>query len=266
MKKRNSLLTLLCSAAMLALAACGADPARVAQLQTASDDISQRQYDQAMANANAVANADPTGPTAAEAFYLRGRAEEERTKPDAAASARDLNDARADYVHALSLSPSKELEGRIHAGIANVAYFQDDYSGAADEWGKAYALLNDQDWKSWALYRQGLSQQRLGLFSQADTIFDQVQAQFPNTPPAQRAAEHRGVHEFWVQLGAYSRGDDAGRAFQKAQAAGIQAQRDSEPSDNGLILLRVGPYSNYIAAQQTKASIAGSFPEALVTP
>jgi outer membrane protein assembly factor BamD (BamD/ComL family) len=121
---------------VVALAGC-ADQQKQQQQQSQGDlksgyqSLDQKQYDQAMAQADAYLHATPSGAGTAEALYLKGRALAARvedgksTNPDA-----DWQAARVAYVNALQQKPAKDLEANIRAGIANVAYFQDDFGTA----------------------------------------------------------------------------------------------------------------------------------------
>src|SRR5436190_732216 len=102
-------------------------------------------------------------------------------------------------LEALEQLPRQPLESYIHASLGNVAYFQDDYQSAIGQLNAAYDKLDSDDIKAWALYRVGLSQQRLGQFAQADQTFTSVQQFHPNSVPAQRAREHQGARAFYVQ-------------------------------------------------------------------
>jgi tetratricopeptide (TPR) repeat protein len=272
--------SMLC--ALLSAFGCAGNDAATSALQTSVTDLSAQKYDDAYAQANSAITADPDGPTASEAYYLRGRAVEDRPKPDAVASSADLSAARADFMHALTFNPDKKLQGQIRASLGNVAYFQDDYSTAVDQLSQAYPLLTDPDTQSWTLYRLGLSQQRLGLFDDADKTFDAVQRQFANSEPANRAREHTGVRAFYVQLGAFSRQTDADQAVSSARADGLNVetaidsagpdltgaasgQINGDPS-RGLTIVRVGPAPTFAAAQSLKANLLPKFPGAMIVP
>ena len=239
-----------------------------AKLDAGNQAFEARQYDTAIADADAVLAARSSGPETAEAYYLRGRAVEDRvtqsTTPDS--RTRDLGEARTDYERALRASPPPWLEARIQAALANIAYQQDDYPTALREWTTAYPNLDQPDWKAWALYRIGLSQQRLGRFEEADQTFAMVQRQYPTAAggePAQRARQHQGVRGFFVQVGAYSRRGDADKAAAAIRAAGLPPQ---EADDHGLQAVRTGPVPSYAQAQSIKARLAAMFPGATIIP
>ena len=137
--------------------------------------------------ADAFLQKTPAGPGSAEALYLRGRAMEQKPAHSNAEAHANLQSAREAYIQALQRNPSPQLEAYIHSSLANVAYFQDDYSSTAGEWKIAYDKLSDPGIRSWVLYRIGLCDQRMGQFSDADKVFASVSENYPNTVPAQRA-------------------------------------------------------------------------------
>jgi outer membrane protein assembly factor BamD (BamD/ComL family) len=229
----------------------------------------RKQYDAAYAGAERVLASNPTGTGAAEAQYLRGRVFEERAQQasangDVAGAKANLQSARDAYNAALTTRPSPDLEGRIQAGLANVAYFQEDYSTAIAAWTASYGKLTEPQTKAWVLYRIGLSQQRFGQFPEADKTFAQVQQEHPNTEPARRAAAHAGVKGFQVQVGAYSTPANADAAIAALRADGVIGTRVTDNSGKNVV--RVGPMRTYDEAKVVKARLAAKYPDAMIIP
>src|SRR5688500_18707642 len=144
---------------------CAAKPDATDQLEQGYADLESRHYDAAIAKADAFLAANTTGGAgSAEALYLRGRALEQKGAANPHEARQNLQSARSAYVDALTREPSPELEGRIRASLANVAYFQDDYTAALNQWSTAYDKLDVPETRAWVLYRIGLCHQRLGKF------------------------------------------------------------------------------------------------------
>jgi tetratricopeptide (TPR) repeat protein len=209
------------------------------------------------------------GPGSAEALYFEGRAYEHRAETAAAAnneagSKQDLQNAQWSYERATQQTPSAQLEPLLHAGIANVAYFQDNYEKAMNEWAQAYPGLQGNDTKAWVLYRIGLCQQRLGRFEQADTNFALVRQQFPTSEPAARAATHQGARAFYVQVGAYTDARNADGAVATLKSQGFTATKATEPS--GKQAVRVGPAQTYADAKTLKSRLLEKYPTAMIEP
>ena len=248
-------------------------PLKGAEIQQTIDaayaSFNQRRYDEAMANAERVLAGNANGPGAAEAHYLRGRVFEERAKAadgakDVAGARAALQSAREAYNAALAAKPAAPLEANTRAGIANVAYFQEDYATAIAQGTAAQQKVTDPQVKAWVLYRVGLSQQRFGNFAEAERTFAQVQQQFPNTEQARRAAAHRGVNGFYVQVGAYDSPANADNALAGLRADGVIAMRLTDP--RGRNVVRVGPMRTYDEAKKVKTRIAAKHPDALIIP
>ena len=178
---------ILLGAALLG-AGCAGDN-RMDGLKSGYAALESQQYDQAISEADAFLAQTPAGAGSAEALYLRGRAFEQRTAASPHEAAANLQNARAAYVEALRSNPSPKLGAYIHTSVANVAYFQDDYATALNEWAYAYEKLDDEEVRAWVLYRIALCHQRMGRFGDADRVFAVVERTFPGTLPAQRAKE-----------------------------------------------------------------------------
>ncbi len=189
---------ILISSFVIALAGCTSQPAeqQKATLRAGYDSLEARQYEQAIAQADAYLARVPHGPGSAEALYLKGRGYEGRVAHSLAEAKANLESARTAYIQALSMNPPRKLDGIIRTSLANVAYFQEDYRTAMAQWATAYGNLEDRDVQAWALYRMGICQQRLGEFDRADRTFAQVQDRFAGSIPAQRARKHRAHAAF----------------------------------------------------------------------
>jgi tetratricopeptide (TPR) repeat protein len=241
-----------------------------AELNAGYQSLQQRDYNAAMTAAEKFLRAHPTGgPGTAEALYLQGRVYEQRATSGEHAGAdaqskMDLQSARAAYVKALTMPSEPRLTGLIHAGVANVAYFQDDYTTAMSEWAAAFPDLSDPDAKAWSLYRIGICQQRLGRFDQADRTFISVRQQFPTSVPAGRASQHIGAKGFYVQVGAFTDVANADRIAASLQSQGFHAVRDVGSA--GQTEVRVGPTPSYSEAKQLQSRLASAYPGAAIEP
>lgn len=240
------------------------------ELRAGYDSLAQQDYNAAMTAADQFIREHPnSGPGTAEALYLQGRVYEQRAiAADSAGretEARgDLQYARGTYEHALTLNPNPQVAALLHAGVANVAYFQEDYPAAMQQWAQSYDGLADDDAKAWVLYRIGVSQQRLGWFGQADKNFALVRQKYPRSEPAQRAAGHIGATGFYVQVGAYTDAGNADRTTASLQSQGFRATKATEPG--GKQAVRVGPAQTYAQAKSLRSRLLAAFPGALIEP
>jgi tetratricopeptide (TPR) repeat protein len=268
---RNARWLLLTALVMMAGCAASSQTAGDRKtLQAGYQALNAGDYDGAMRESEQFLKDNPTaGRGTPEALYLQGRALEHRAEaadsaghePEARAS---LQDARSTYEHALELRPSPQLAALLHAGVANTAYFQEDYFSAMREWSAALPGLKDPDARAWVLYRLGLSQQRLGRFDEADRTFAEVRKQFPHSEPAQRAVAHEGARGFYVALGSWADAREAGAIVNALHAQGFSATETAHP--NGRHAIKAGPVNNYDQAKALRARLLGAYPAAVIEP
>jgi hypothetical protein len=264
------------SAGLFALSAvvtgCAATaPTPKQQLTVAYHDLDQRQYDSAYLKAAAVLRKQPAGARgSAEALYLEGRVAE--AKAEQAGTAGKTDDARSQlttaanlYLRALSQSPVPSLEGLCRCGLANAAFYLDDYPTAVREWGLAFPLVERPEDKAWVLYRVGLCQQRLGWFEMADRSFSRLQKEFAASEPAAKAAPRIGQRAFYLQVGVYSSARNAEAEVTRIRAQRLAATRTKDPT-TGRQIVRAGPYTTYIEARAAQAQLAKAYPDAIVIP
>lgn len=214
--------------------------------------------------ADAYLKENPSGPAAADALYLRGRALEAKSQRDPASPQRDWTDAYNFYTQALSQKPRPALEGLIHVGMGNILYFQDRYGAASSELAAGYDKLERDTDKAWALYRIGLCQQRLGKWPDAGRTFAQVQQQFPGGDPAQRSRDHQGYNAFWVQVATFPNPQMAAAAMADLKKQGLAAQLFVDTTRNAQVV-RVGPLT-YEGALATKQRVLTKYPYASIKP
>lgn len=262
----SHLRTVISAWVLLALAAlaggCNQDQPALTQGYAS---LANHQYRNALDSADAQLRRTPSGSSAAEAWYLRGRTLEAWPAATPGAAAANLGGARQAYEMGLACNPEGQLRAYLRASLGNVAFFQDDYLKAEEMSRLAYADLRDQDTRAWTLYRVGLSRQRLGQFASADQIFNDVVREFPASLQARRAAENRGARAFYLRLGAFTSNISAERGaddLRRKGYRGISVWRDAR----GYYLLRLGPYGTYAQAKAGKAAVASRYPDAIVMP
>lgn len=261
---RNKIGGWICGLLLLLSGGCTSGNSPYGDLNEGYAALENHQYDQAISHADSFLRARPTGPGSAEAYYLRGRAYEQKTSANMQQAQENLRLARDAYEQALKASPSLRLEAFIHTSLANVAYFQDDFSSAVVHWTAAYEKLDQPEIKSWVLYRLGLCRQRMGQFAEADRIFTAVQQHYPNTIPAQRARQKQGARSFSVQLATLSSSQAADAAITALRKEGMNAytQRDVK----GRSVVFVGPVPSYQQAREIKQRCIARYPDALIVP
>jgi tetratricopeptide (TPR) repeat protein len=244
------------------LAACTGNAESRKNLDLGKQALDAHDFDQTIRDADKVI-ASGDGPALAEAYYLRGYAIEMRPKVDNAASARDLAMARDSYVKGLSHDPRPTLAARLHAQLGNVCYYQQDYSTAVVELGTAFNMMDNSQPKDLVLYHMGVGQQRLGRFADADSTFQRLLQDYPNSLYAGAAKAHQGVHGFYVQVGAYAKESDIESAARAIAAAGSAPLKTS---NKGLTVMRTADVPSFAQAEQLRERLAGQYPDARVMP
>jgi len=249
----------------LGLSAAGCHDPSEAGLDQGYAALEQSRYDEAVAAADRYLREKPQGRGAAEAMYLRGRAIEQRVKRDDAEVAANLRQAKAQYLQALELSPSKGLEAYIHTSLGNVCYWLGDFGGAASYWKEAYQRLDRGDLKGWVLYRIGLCQQRLGKWMDADGTFAMVQREFAGSEAAERAQSRRGYRGFYVQVAAFASSGSADKLAKELRGKGFLAVVQERP-ERKLYVVLCGPVQTYGEALGVKGRLSSQFKDALIVP
>jgi tetratricopeptide (TPR) repeat protein len=239
-------------------------PQQSTQLTAGYRALDEHQSEQAIEQADAYLRKQPHGPGSAEALYLKGRGYEQKAAVDRNEITRNLAEARTAYLDALNQQPSPQTDGYIRASLSNVAFFQDDYSTSLAEATQAYRLVNSAEIQSVLLYRIGVSQQRLGRFTDADRTFDLVQQRYPGSPIAERARQHAGQRNFFVQLATFNTPAGADKAIESLNTSGIVISKRTDSV--GHTIVNAGPFATYENAKAAKERFAGQYPDALVVP
>ncbi|MDB5174912.1 MAG: Pseudouridine synthase [Phycisphaerales bacterium] len=244
------------------------DTAARQQVLDGSSSLKSGDYDGALQRADTYLQKYPNGPDAAEAYYLRGRAYEQRAQeprysPTPAQARANFAAAREAYNRGLALRPPPVVQADLHAQIANIAYYEEDYNTAAREWQTAYQNAQPDTVKAPILYRIGLCQQRLGRFNEADRSFAIVRQQYPDTEAAGKAGSRMGARAFYVQVGVFA---DVTNAEKAAIALRQQGFATSRAVDAGRQIVRVGPMATYAEARDTKTRLGALYPGAIIQP
>lgn len=252
----------------LLLQLVGCAPARTSEprdlLMQASAALETRRYGDAIGLADAYLSAYPAGSGAAEALYIRGRAFEDMPVVSEGNAHSNMLAARRAYVDALDRNPDRTLAGYLHASIADVAYWQDDYVSAVRHGRLALPLLTTDEQRSWTLYRTGVAEQRLGQFDAADRTFAEVQSRFPSTEAAERARNRSGKRAFFVQLATYANGQLADALVAQLVKEGQSPRRVVDAKGHHVV--SIGPFGNFDSARQARQRLSARFPDALIVP
>lgn len=250
----------------LLMAGCAAQQDDVQRLRAGYDALNARRLDEALAAADVVLADSPKETLPAEAHYLRGRVYEERAIANPQGGASQMQTARTEYVAALGLPHKADLDGRARAGVANVAFHQDDYATAFDQWSAAYEKLERPEDKLKTLYQLGRTSQRLGKWEEADRYFATLQSSAAGTELAQKARRIQGARGFIVQFATFSNRKQADAAVAELRKQGITAQHFIDPVNPGLDSVRVGSLRTYSESKALKTRFANQYPSLIILP
>ena len=230
-------------------------------LERGRTQLQQRDYTAAATSLDAFLKENANGPRAAEAYYLKGHAIQDAKSEDFAEAQSRLQQARLAYIDALKVgTDNRGLEGLIRASLADVAFWQEDYATAAEQGRAAYALLEDPNVRAMALYRSGLSYQRMGRFEEGDRTLKLVTQNHAGTAPATRAQQRIGVRSFSVRIPTES------TAAATSAAANLTRQGiAASPAPNEAAVV-VGPFSTYTDANAARGKLTPQYPRAVVVP
>ena len=256
----------LLPAACCLLCSCAAPQASVDRLRAGYDALNARQLDQAMAAADTVLAEPPHDTLPAEAHYLRGRVFEERAVAEQAPATGDLQNARAEYVMALTLPHKPDLDGRLHAGAANVAFHQGDYTTALQQWNTAYDQLERPEDRALTLFQLGRTAQRLGRWEEADKYLVGAAEEAAGSDLAAKAKQIQGARGYTVQLVTFTTAKQADTAAAELRKQSLPAQHFVDPTHPEAHLLRVGPLHDYTEAIAMKRRFAALYPAAVILP
>ncbi len=260
-------LCLLPTAYCLLLCSCASQQdANVKTLRAGYDALAAHRLDDAVTAADKVLANSPTKTLPAEAHYLKGSAYEDRAMSSPTNLSSDLQRARTEYIAAIAEPHAPDLEGRARAGVANVAFHQDDYATAYMQWQSAYEKLERPEDKYRTLYRLGQTAQRIGHWEEADKFFTMIEQSAPNTDLATKARQHRGARGFIVQLATFADAKQAVAAVTALRRQGIAAQDTPDPANPSLHLIRISPLSTWLEAKALRQRFAAEYPNIVILP
>jgi tetratricopeptide (TPR) repeat protein len=234
------------------------------ELMAASQALANHQPEQVIFNARQFLENQPTGPEAAQALYFEGRGHQELNASNLNDRNRNLEDARRCYLLAIQQSPAPKLEADIHIGIAIVDYQLDNFADCIQEASVAMQMTSSNDLKGNLLLYTGMSQQRLGRFTDADQTYRQVEQRYAGTPMADRARMNEGRSKFFVQLPPAPSQDAADRAAQSLRGRNLVVSQSTDAG--GHTVIDVGSYETYPQAKTVLDQLHGEFPNAEIVP
>jgi tetratricopeptide (TPR) repeat protein len=161
----------------------------------------------AIAQADQVLSESHKGPTAMQAFYLRGLSRYRLGKTDA---------ARSDLETVYANTRSDDLKAKAADVLGELAYQRGDLKQAETYFRDVLATVDSNLTPAdHAHFRLGVILQRRGQWTEADVHFQRVMYYFKGTELARQAAARAGGRKWTIQVGSFA---DKANAEQNAHA------------------------------------------------
>jgi hypothetical protein len=177
----------------------------------------------------------------------------------------NLREAQGLYMRALSMAPPQPLEAYAHAGLANAAYFLEDYATAAREWAIAYPNVTEPDAKAWVAYRAGVERAAARQLRRGRPALRRGAEAVPRQragPPRRHAPRRQGVST--CRSGPSRLAANAQNAVAKLKAQGFSPVRSADAQ--GRQIIGVGPIPSYAQAKALRDRLSGQYPGAAIVP
>lgn len=195
-----------------------------------------------------------------EGYYLRGLGHYR---------AGHRSEAQADFAKALDETGKKEVRGKAHLALGDIAWDDDDMAEAEKNYRAALKdLPADEPPVDRVHFRAGAALQRMGKWEEAAVEFHRVMELFKSSPFAAQAARRVNASGWTVQVGAFKVKSVADQAAAKLRQGGLIA--DVRPTNEGgqglAFLVQAGSYATYEDAQAALGRIRQGHPDAFIAP
>ena len=193
------------------------------------------------------------------AYYLRGLAYY-RTG--------NLPAAREDLKRSASRARQKDLRLKVLKALGDLAFDTDDMDWAGTLYAEALVEMDPKATPADDVrYRLGCTMQRTGQWWDADSQFERLRHDFPDSPAARLAGQRIRCRAWAFQLGAFDRKDLAESASTRLAKVGLTTTiRPTVIAGKLTFLVQAGWYETYAAATADAPKIRNTDPNApLVT-
>jgi len=158
---------------------------------------------------------DPTSVHRGEVYYYRGQALVHLNR---------RTEAKTDFVRAIGAEARPPIDQFAQVAIGNLYYEEGNDAKAVEHYSR---VIRDPDKDlpvPTILLRIGVSLQRLGKWSLADSYLDHLIEKYPETSAAKHAMRRLHADAFRVQTGAFASMATASRQAQRVRAAGFETR------------------------------------------
>ncbi len=240
------------------LAGCQAPQPPGPSLQNGYQVYESHNYSEAQTAAQQYIQSHPQGPNLDEAYYLAAISEEAQG---------NIPGARTDYRRAIAQSHRPDLLSKSYKALGDMTYTHGHYKRAISDYRRSLRANPAARPASGLLFRLGVSLQNMGQWQKGGIYLSRLQTLYPNTAPARAATPRLSQNHFTLQFGAWAIPAAAWRQVAALQQGGVAAR--VVPASIGgrtLYLVQSGVYTTYAAALAARSTLAGKFPQMIITP
>lgn len=242
-------------------AGCDALPPHGVQLLAQTkDSVTRGQYDAGERAANEFLRQFSSNKKAGDAYYFRGMCR---------INLHQRESGREDFVACAALAGREDLRAKSLAMLGLLAFEKQDYARAADYYAQADSMSAASPLTDEALFRYGVSVQRLGRWQEARALYSRLLHQMPvSSFVAEARRRFAWPHEYFVVCCGEYPGVEAAN---EAAAVWKQRGRDvtvefAEADGVGLWRLFAGQYDSYASATADLSGFLRIEPHAVVMP
>jgi tetratricopeptide (TPR) repeat protein len=229
-------------------------------LRKANQSYESGQNQQTMELTTAFLKKYETTQPAGEAYYLRGLA---------GMRSNETSEAKKDFLKAVDKTWREDLPRYVKVALGNLAFEAENYDEAINYYRSA---LPDRPTKSpfdQAMFRLGVSLQRVGEWDEADDVFARLLYLFKGTPSAGtiRRFDLIGRDCYIIQVGAFGDSSNARKQTSRLRAAKINTSRKNKfEHGQRLIINYVGEFDDYSQAKKKLGVVKRHVSDAFIVP
>lgn len=201
---------------------------------------------------------DPTSVHRGEVYYYRG---------EALVHLNRRAEAKTDFVRAIGADARPPIDQFARVAIGNLYYEEGNDVKAIEHYARVIEDPHKDLPVPMVLLRTGVSLQRLGKWSLADSYLGHLVAKYPGTPSANHAMRRLHADAFRVQTGAFASTTAAARQAGRVRAAGFET-RLGRTAGGGqtLTTVQVGRAGTYAEAAVLEQRVRQAGFDTLIVP
>ncbi|MBN2376038.1 MAG: tetratricopeptide repeat protein [Sedimentisphaerales bacterium] len=246
--------------AVTTLSGCNSpvNPQDQASLDLARQQVQDEKFSSAIRNLNEFLVKHPSGTSSGEAYYLRGLCHRQTIPANEQL-------AEQDFQNALKDKKDRVIRPLAQVGLGHI-YFENhplQPEKAVEFYLAAISDLSNEPPKDAALYRLGVSLQKMGQWQDADLYLSKCIDKFPDSTFTKYARDRFGARIWSFQFGAFADLNRARNLVKKLQASGWPAIWQTRRKNGSLLyVVRGGRYLDFNQANTMLPSAKAIQPDA----